>query len=244
IAILSVLGVAPSAHAGGVPTTTVVVSTPDPSIPGMSVTFAAFVFPTFSTPFFVPPTGSVRFEGDVDQVNPIFAGTLTTYPDLVGASPVVSGIAQFTFPFQAALTPLAVILEGAPNERVTACYFGDAIYAPSCGAVSQGFVSGETTLTLMSSSNPSWVGESLRFVAVVNARAGIPSGQVRFTDATTLAFLGSAPLDATGRAVLPPTLLGLGLHFIQATYVPSLVSLYFIYSGSTNTLGQIVLGWP
>jgi len=158
----------------------------------------------------------------------------------LGWSSLVSSAAQFrvvpfSLPYPYDL-PFVV-----PSGTTTACYSGDAIYAYSCGSVSQNLVPPDTTLTLTSSSNPSYVGHSLQFGAAVTARVGIPSGVVRFADATTGALLGSATLDATGRTVLPPTLLGFGVHVIQATYAPSTGSLY---SSSTSTLGQIVLGWP
>jgi hypothetical protein len=182
IAVVGVLSIANSAHAGGVPTAITLLSYPNPSLPGMTVTLTAVV-QTFYDPSLPPPTGNVGFSTEYSMNNPI-GGILGPYQLLLGGSDVVSSTAQFrdvpySLPWPYDL-PFII-----PSGTVTACYSGDAIYAPSCSSVAQSVVPPDTTLTLTSSSNPSPVGQRLQFRAVVTARVGIPSGVVKFADTTT-----------------------------------------------------------
>ncbi len=168
-------------------------------------------------------------------------GVVNQYQVPLGDSSLVSIAAQFSSasPFSLPYPYNLPFLQ--PTGNINACYSGDAIYASSCASQFPNLVPPDTALTLTSSSNPSGVGRSVQFVALVTARLGVPAGVVSFADTTTGASMGSATLDATGRAVSSPAVLPLGVHVIQATYVPSTGSLY---DGSMSTLRQIVLGFP
>jgi hypothetical protein len=243
LAVLCVIGVpAPRAEAAKAQTATVLLAYPNPSLYGTTVTFTAVVLAAYD-PSLPPPTGQVAFWTEVDFNNPILGGILNTYQITLALSSLASNTAQFrsllpfSIPYPYNL-PLPFLV---PTGSLTACYGGDANYAGSCATMYPSFVGPDTTLTLISSSNPSFVGRSVQFIAAVTAQLGVAAGVVSFADATTGASLGSVPLDASGHAVSPPTALALGAHVIQATYAPSTGSLY---TGSTNTLNEIVLGFP
>jgi hypothetical protein len=81
--------------------------------------------------------------------------------------------------------------------------------------VSKGFVF-STTTTLVSSANPSILGESVSFTATVAAQVtGTPTGTITFTDGTT--SLGQSTLTG-GTASLIVSSLSVGSHSIIASY--------------------------
>ena len=105
-----------------------------------------------------------------------------------------------------------------------------------------------TTVTLTANPNPSAFEASVAFEATVtpmppadtkpNTNIGTPSGTVTFSaDGTSI---GSAPLDATGRAVLNYSLLTVGTHAITASYAGTND---FMASNSTP-LSQVVQPMP
>ena len=98
----------------------------------------------------------------------------------------------------------------------------------SCG---QGLTA--TTTSLVSSLNPSNVGQSVTFTATLSSTAGTPNGTVTFNDGTTA--LGTMALSG-GQASLTTSTLSVGQHSITATYNGSTN-----YSSSTSaTLTQTV----
>ncbi len=80
--------------------------------------------------------------------------------------------------------------------------------------------SAPTTTTLVSSANPSNLGQSVTFTATVAAAgAGMPGGAVTFFDGFT--ELAHATLDASGQATFTTAALTAGSHQIEAVYVES-----------------------
>jgi hypothetical protein len=84
-----------------------------------------------------------------------------------------------------------------------------------------------TTIT-NSSANPALPGQSITFTANVTARIGTPTGSVIFTDTTTNATLGSAPLSAGVATLTTSALVTPGTHLIVAGY-----------SGDTNNTSNV-----
>src|SRR4029453_6136370 len=72
-----------------------------------------------------------------------------------------------------------------------------------------------TTTTLSTSTATAVVGQFETLTATVPSQAGTPIGTVFFRDGDTL--LGSAPLDATGKATLPTSLF-VGTHALTASF--------------------------
>jgi hypothetical protein len=112
----------------------------------------------------------------------------------------------------------------AANALVTRTGFGGqaAAYLTAAELASLGnfvFYPVATTTTLMAAPSPSVYGQSVTFTAIVGSNisgAGTPSGSVTFVDGTTV--LGTATLDADGRATFTTSLLKAGAHTITASY--------------------------
>ncbi|MGW7690109.1 Ig-like domain repeat protein [Streptomyces asiaticus] len=137
-------------------TTTTVNSTPDPSVPGQSVTFVAQVAP--APPGAGAPTGTVTFDfGD---------GTPTVTP------PLANGAATVAHTY----TDVA----GSPYA-VTATYNGDTNFTSSVGTDSHTVEQAGTATSVTSAPDPSAVGEPVTVTATVTAvspGAGTPTGTV------------------------------------------------------------------
>lgn len=73
-----------------------------------------------------------------------------------------------------------------------------------------------TTTSVVSSLNPSNVGDNVTFTATVTSAGGTPSGSVEFFDGAT--SLGTAALNASGQAALATSALTAGSHNITAAY--------------------------
>jgi hypothetical protein len=76
-------------------------------------------------------------------------------------------------------------------------------------------VAAPTTTTLSTSTATAVFGQIETLTATVSSQAGTPIGTVFFSDGNTL--LGSAPLDAAGRAAIPVSL-GIGTHALTASF--------------------------
>jgi hypothetical protein len=93
-----------------------------------------------------------------------------------------------------------------------------------------------TTTTLMSSANPSVVGQIVTFTATVGAGGGSPTGTVTFVDVTAGTTLGVAPLLLVGglyQASTTATFAVAAMHTILATYSGDA-----LFSGSSGQLVQ------
>jgi hypothetical protein len=177
-----------------VATTTTVASSLNPSTFGQSVTLTATVKPTTTG----TPTGTVTFK---DGTKVLGTGTL-------GA-----GVANFT------TKSLAV---GA--HSIAAGYSGSGNFSGSMSSVLKQTVNKAATSTaLVSTPNPSTVGQAVKFTATVKAStSGTPTGTVTFKDGSTT--LGTGTLTG-GTATFTTSKLAKGTHSITAGY-----------GGSTNYL--------
>ncbi|MGW7261429.1 beta strand repeat-containing protein, partial [Streptomyces sp. NPDC054834] len=138
--------------------TTVVVSSPDPSVVGQPVTFTATVAPV--APGAGTPSGSVTFDfGDGSPVQTVA---------LAGGTATVNHAYTST--------------TGSPFP-VTASYGGDGDFSGSTGSDTQTVNQASTTTVVVSSPDPSVVGQSVMFTATIAAvapGAGTPSGSLTF----------------------------------------------------------------
>ena len=172
-------------------TTTLVISTVDPTVYGQPMTFTASVSPNF--PGSGTPTGTITFSSGTTEL---------------GTAPLDGGAAS--------LTTSAVLSVG--NHTIKASYSGDNNFKTSAGTVVQTVNQDSTTATLVSSASPSVYGQSVTFTATVSANApgsGTPSGSVTFMDGTTK--LGTVTLSG-GTASYNTAKLATGLHTITAAY--------------------------
>ncbi len=168
---------------------TTLVASPAPSTFGQSVTFTATVTPAAGSG---TPTGTVTFsEG---------SNSFTANLDATGKATVTTST----------LT--------AGTHNVNASYSGDANFTGSSGSFSETVNKGGTATAIASSLNPATFGQTVTFTATVTAQGNstVPTGSVSFSDGATA--LGSAPLDAQGKAVLATAALSVGSHNVIANY--------------------------
>jgi len=110
-----------------------------------------------------------------------------------------------------ALGPLAV-----GQHSLIATYSGDANNAASTSSPQTVVIQKATTTTAMTTStNSSGLGQPVAMNVSVQGYA--PTGSVTFYDGSTA--IGSSSVNATGAASLSTTSLGVGTHFLSATYI-------------------------
>ena len=166
------------------------VSNPNPSTYGATVTLIVAV----------APTGSAAATGTVN----IFDGT-----QQIGASALAAGTGQTTF----TTSTLAV-----GSHSITAVYLGDLNYGPATSAAVAQVVNQAQTATIVSAvPNPGIAGGQTALTAVIKVTAGVsaPSGTVTFTSGTST--LGSASVGASGTATVNAKFAA-GAYSIVATY--------------------------
>jgi hypothetical protein len=170
-------------------TTVASISSANPAVFGQAVTFTATVSSPGGT-----PTGTVTF---LDGATSLGAATLGP-----------SGMASLT------TAALAV----GPHS-ITASYGGDTNFnASSSSSLSQTVNRAATTVTSISSANPSVFGQGVTLSAVVapvSPGAGSPSGTVTFQDGAT--SLGTSALT-NGKASFTTSSLAAAAHSITAVY--------------------------
>lgn len=106
---------------------------------------------------------------------------------------------------------------GVGTYTIYAVFSGDAEYAGSTSPTyTVQIVPDPTTTSLTSSLNPSYLGNSVTFTAVVAAPYATPTGNVTFLDGTT--SLGIGTLNTSGVATYSTTALAVGTHNITASY--------------------------
>ncbi len=179
-------------------TTTVVISTVNPTVFGQSVTFTATV--TANAPGSGIPTGKVAFDNGAAAI----AGC--------GGVTLVAGVATCT------TTALTVGV-----HSITGVYNGSSSYLTSTSTVVTETVNqGSTTVVAGSSLDPSVSGQAVTYTAtvtVVAPAAGTPTGTVDFQDGgVTIAGCGAKTLAAAGTATCAVTYAGAGTHSITAIY--------------------------
>ncbi len=172
-------------------TSTVLNSTPNPSVFGQAVTLTATVTPVLADT--IAPTGTV-----------VFKDGATT----LGVVTLVNGSAS-----------LVTSALAAAAHSLTASYSGDLEFSPSTSAVRTQTVNrGQTATTLTSTPNPSLAGQAVTLSTTVTAvapAAGVPTGTVTFMDgATPLATVALV----NGNASLVTSTLTTGNHSLTTVY--------------------------
>ena len=197
---------------GANPSTTTPVCVPNPSNLSQSVTCTATVAGN-------PQVGSNIPSGTID----FYDGAT-----LLQAGVVLNGSAQATY------TTSAFTVGTHP---INANYGGDSVYGASSGSTNQ-VVNNKLTPTnvLVSSLNPSFVGDLVTFTATLSGSGGTPTGTVTFQDAgVNVAGCINVAL-VSGVATCPTAALAAGTHPMTAVYGGD--ATYF--GNTSNTVNQVV----
>jgi uncharacterized repeat protein (TIGR03803 family) len=177
-------------------TVTAITSSLNPSTYGQPVTLTATVSSDGPT-----PTGTVTFKSGSTSL---------------GTASLSGGVAKITNSTLAAGT-----------ATITASYGGDTANAKSMSTgLKQVVNKASSTIAIVSSVNPSKVGQTVKFTATVTSPTTKPTGTVTFMDGS--AVLGTATVAASsGKATLSTSTLNAGSHKITAAY-----------GGSANVVGS------
>ena len=185
-------------------TVTTIVPSANPSVYGQSVTWTVSV--TSSGP--VTPTGRVRFTIGTETIGEV---------ELDGSGGATFNTSKLN----------------AGMDTVTALYLGDEANLRSTSAgVNETVQQAATTVSIISSLNPSSEGRQVAFIATFSSPTRRPVGQVTFTAGTTV--LGTAHL-CSGRARLVTSSLPLGSTKITVSYPGN-----SNFAGSSASLTQTV----
>lgn len=195
----------PAFAARGIKSTTHVIVSPDVSSPvfGQDVTFTAAVTATG-----VGPGGDVAF---LDGTTLLGTATL----DLTG---------------HASLTTRAL---GVGSHAITASYTGDAAFRGATSIASTIVVTKDNAAVSLASETAPSFGDPLTLDVTLVAAvpgSGVPTGSITITDGLTI--IGSADLDATGKATVKTTAQGVGPHTFSAHYSGD--GSFFIGVGTLN----------
>ncbi|HTU25196.1 MAG TPA: Ig-like domain repeat protein [Pirellulales bacterium] len=186
--------------------TTSLLAVPNPSTVGQTVTFTAIVTPSGGSSG--TPTGTVQFKDGGTNLGT--AQTLT----------LVNGQYEATYT-TSALT--------VGSHTITAVYSGDTNFTTSTSpSVSQVVNTASTSTSLVAVPNPTTVGQTVTFTAIVaptGGGSGTPTGTVQFKDGGS--DIGSAQtltlVNGAYQATYTTSSLTVGPHMITA-----------VYSGDTN----------
>src|SRR5439155_1197873 len=171
-------------------TSTVLNSSPNPSVFGQAVTLSTTV--TAVAPAAGVPTGTVTF---MDGATVLGTATLTNGSASLVTSTLTTG-----------------------NHSLTTVYSGSANFNASTSPAVNQVVNSQTTTSLTAPPNPSVFGQAVTLTAVVSPVApgtGVPTGTVTFRDGATV--LATVTL-ANGSASFAASTLAAGSHSLTAVY--------------------------
>jgi large repetitive protein len=103
------------------------------------------------------------------------------------------------------------------SHAITMSYAGDQNFAGTVAQMTQTVADANTQVSLTASTNLATFAKPVSFTATVSSNGGSATGTVNFIDAGVT--FGTAPLSASGIAVLTVSTLGAGAHTIVAGYV-------------------------
>lgn len=147
---------------------------------------------------------SVNFTATISPSSATGTVTFKDGPTTIGTGVVSGGIATFA---TSSLT--------AGSHSITAVYGGDNGDNGSTSAAVSQVVVGNTTIALVSNTNPSVTGQSVTLTATLTVSSGSPTGSVTFMEGA--ATLGTGPVSANV-ATFSTSSLAIGSHNITAVY--------------------------
>jgi Bacterial Ig-like domain (group 3)/FG-GAP-like repeat len=170
---------------------------------------------TFSTPLAPFPVGQLPNDVVTADFNGDGKPDLAT-PDSYG---VDTTILLNTVTQTATATLDNVVLIGAGTHVVEASYPANTAFAASSATIDLQGVSIPTSLTLSANPTQQMITMPVTFTAQLTPASSIAAtGTVTFYDQSVGAQLGTAPVSASGQAVLTLSSIGPGVHSITASY--------------------------
>jgi Leucine-rich repeat (LRR) protein len=185
------------------------------------------VSPTETTTYSVTVTGgcgsaSTSYTVNVNPFPTAVASGSATIP--AGGSTVLNGSGGVSCTWSP-VEGLSNANNCSPSAMPTATTTYALIVAGSNGCYSKNGATATVTVlpttatAIASSANPSNAGQSVALTATVTSESGVPTGSVAFRDGPT--EIGSATLDAGGRASFTTSSLSVGSHSLSASYAGS-----------------------
>jgi hypothetical protein len=195
----------------------------------------------------ITSTGTVRTSATISSsLNPSFSGQLLTFTSVVTGSDggVPTGTVNFTENGlvlgngnldMTGTASLMISTLPKGSHSIVAVYLGDPKYAGSSStALTQTVNKITTSASLISSPDPSSLGQAVTFTCTVTASNGSPpTGQVTFKEGSTV--LGQSTLGAAKGARISVSSLTAGTHTITAAYLGNPQ-----FAGSSATVSQTV----
>ena len=201
-------------------TTTVLASSPNPSVSGHSVTFTATVTADNASSDPSLPTGTVTFYSCLSAASCASTTSLGTATIRAGGQATfsTSALPVGTSNVEAVYPGASTNFSGSTSNIITQVVTGSTV---------------ATTTALTSAPNPSGLGKPVTLTATVtkSSGSGTPTGTVSFylgTPSGTHSLLGTGTLNASAKANLVTSSLPAGTDD----------SLYAVYSGNTNFSGS------
>jgi len=201
-------------------TTTVLASSPNPSVSGHSVTFTATVTADNASSDPSLPTGTVTFYSCLSAASCASTTSLGTGTIRAGGQATfsTSALPVGTSNVEAVYPGASTNFSGSTSNIITQVVTGSTV---------------ATTTALTSAPNPSGLGKPVTLTATVtkSSGSGTPTGTVSFylgTPSGTHSLLGTGTLNASAKANLVTSSLPAGTDD----------SLYAVYSGNTNFSGS------
>lgn len=159
------------------------------------------------------------------SVNPSVSGQNVVLTGQLQGVPAPTGSLSFrdgntllaTVPLSGAAASLTTGSLSVGTHQLSVTYNGDTHYAATTAALGQTVLNATTTTSLSVDATPGTYGKPVSFAAQVSSNGGIATGVVRFEEAGRI--IGTAELDASGKAVFALATLLPGGHQIVATYL-------------------------
>lgn len=157
--------------------------------------------------------------------NPASAGTqivfTATTSSTAGAPPgtitfAEGGSTLATVPLAAGVAQYSTSSLAIGTDTVTASYAANGNFAASSASLNQVINGLASTASLTASPNPAYAGQTVTLSGAVAAQNGTPTGTLTFYDGATL--LGTATLNASGKATLTAAFAIPGTHNLSAEY--------------------------
>jgi hypothetical protein len=182
--------------------------------------------------FYVPSTGTNASVSQYFNLDTTSSADCPALTPSSSAQATLAANASCNYPFTFA--PVAPVLGTVNGTAVLTDDNLNVIDATqTIPLIGDSVLPGTTFVSVTSSLNPSFAGQSVTFTATVTSVSGTPTGSVTFTDGTTT--LGTATLNASGSASVTATSLPVGTQTITATLTPT-----GIFLPSSGTLSQVV----